>query len=131
MPIFKNQERVTAIHKADEDISQIYYGTNLVWQKKFSFGTSSWSEIKKMIEDGSWIEQGWKIGDTHSLRLKDKTKMYVRIIGINDGRENEPDFSFQIDKQEDGQKVHLTLELTQCLTTKGILFNPSEALYIF
>ena len=126
MPIFKNQERITAIHKSNENISQIYYGTRLVWQKKFSFGTSSWSEIKKMIDDGSWIEQGWKIGDTHSLRLKDKTKMYVRIIGINDGREDSQDFSFQVDKQQDGQKVHLTLELTQCLPVKGFLFNTTE-----
>ena len=126
MPIFKNQERITAIHKSNEDISQVYYGTRLVWQKKFSFGTSSWSEIKKMIDDGSWLEQSWKIGDTHSLRLKDKTKMYVRIIGINDGREDGQDFSFQVDKQQDGQKVHLTLELTQCLPVKGFLFNATE-----
>lgn len=126
MPIFKNNERITAIHKSNEDISQVYYGKRLVWQKKFSFGTSSWSEIKKMIDDGSWLEQGWELGDTHSLRLKDKTKMYVRIIGINDGRENDKDFSFQVDKSQEGQKVHLTLELTQCLPEKGFLFEETD-----
>ena len=48
------------------------------------------------------------------------------IIGINDGRENGQDFSFQVDKRQDGQKVHLTLELTQCLPVKGFLFNITE-----
>ena len=49
--------------------------------------------------------------------------MKVRIIGINDGHEDVEGFSFQVDKQQDDQKVHLTLELTECLSDSGILFE--------
>lgn len=126
MPIFKNNERITNIHKNNENISQVYHGTNLVWQKKFSFGTSSWSEIKKMIEDGSWVEQNWDVGNTHSLRLKNGIKMTLRIIGINDGRELKENFLYQVDKQENGNKAHLTLELTTCLQDTGKLFEVSN-----
>lgn len=126
MPIFKNQKRIISIQKSDKKIKYLYQGARLVWQDKLSFNTSSWSEIGKMISDGSWIEQGWEVGDTHSIYLKNGNKMKVRIIGINDGRETGTDFNYQVDKTKNDEKVHLTLELTQCLEEKNILFNESE-----
>lgn len=126
MPIFKGQTRITSIYKSGKKIKTIYFGSNLIWKDKLSFKTSSWSEIKKMIDDGSWKEQGWDVGDTHSLNLKNGNKMQVRIIGINDGREVSDDFNFQVDKNISGEKAHLTLELTSCLPENNFLFNSSD-----
>lgn len=123
MPIFKEQKRITSIQKSDKKIKYLYRGSRLIWQNKLSFSTSSWSEIKRVINDGTWKDQGWNIGDTHSLYLKNGDKMKVRIIGINDGREEEKEFNYQVDKDKNGEKVHLTLELTQCLKEKDILFS--------
>lgn len=123
MPIFKDNKRITSIYEQGKSISQIHYNNKLIWQKKFSFSSSSWTEIKNKINDGTWSEQGWKLGDTHSLYLKNGQKMKVRIIGINDGHEEADNFAFQIDKTPEGEKVHLTLELIDCLPDAQILFN--------
>ena len=122
MPIFKNGKRVEEIHYKGEDIRAVYLGTKRVWSKEKTFGTCSWAEIAAMINDGTWTKQGWEVGDEHTLRLKNGNKMSVRIIGINDGREQEKDFIFQVDKDENDNNVHLTLELTSCIDNR-VLFS--------
>lgn len=125
MPIYNDKRRISKIYHNGKELSKIYQGTKIIWSNRLNFQTSSWMDIKSVIDNGTWKQQGWKIGDTHSIKFKDKTNGVLRIIGINDGRETQKDFIFQSDKTSTGEKAHLTLELTSLLPTRYAI-NPQQ-----
>lgn len=135
MPAFYNGNRIKRIFSGTQSIEKVYYGKKLVWDRYPKFSTLSWEEIGRMIQDGSWIENKWELGNLHKLRFKDGTSGTVRIIGIydyriNGGTEENPDqepFQFQVDKQINGENAHLTLELTTCLPEEMSLFDSDAA----
>lgn len=128
MPLFLDGKRVKAIKHGTDDVSYVFstFGTQKVrvWSQKLDFTTTSWTEIGQLIADGSWVNQKWELGNEHQLKFKDGTVGRVRIIGINDGREDTPrvdedgniiPWMYQVDKNGAGEKAHLTLELTALL----------------
>ena len=127
MPLYYNGHKIRQVYKGSSSIESIYKGSRLVWSKYVDFYTSTWDEIGEMIQDGSWKDNKWSVGLNHRLQFKDGTLGYVRIIGINDGRQDEEDFEYQVDKQSDGTPVHLTLELTSLLPSDDYLFESTDA----
>ena len=125
MPIYNNKRRISKIYYNGKELSKIYQGAKIIWSNRLNFKTSSWADIKSAIDNGTWKQQGWKIGDIHLIKFKDNTSGILRIIGINDGRETQKDFIFQSDKTATGEKAHLTLELTSLLPTRYAI-NPQQ-----
>lgn len=115
MPIFVNNKRVQLIYKGETPIEELHAQNATVWTPKADFATASWREIKKWIEKGTWKEQGWTEGDTHSIQMKNGYTLTARIIAIYDGREEMTTYKGQIDKDETATKPHMVLELTSCL----------------
>lgn len=87
--IYKDGKKIRHVYHGDQKISYIYRGSNLVWTEYMNFSASSWEEIARWIEDGTWADNRWKVGMTHSVEFKDGTSGLLRIIGINDGHTTE------------------------------------------
>lgn len=127
MPIYYNGNKIRQVYHGSSPIESIYKGSRLVWSKYVDFYTSTWDEIGEMIQDGSWKDNKWNVGLNHRLQFKDGTSGYVRIIGINDGRQDKEDFEYQVDKQADGTPVHITLELTALLPSTDYLYDSTDS----
>jgi hypothetical protein len=87
MPIFIDNKRVQLIYKGETPVEEIHAKNATIWTPKADFATASWAEIKKWIEKGTWKEQNWDEGNTHSIHMKDGHILTARILAIYDGRE--------------------------------------------
>lgn len=131
MPIFYNKKRIRHLTAGGKDIVQVNYGTKPVWTNKVNFATTTWDEVAELLGADDWQEQGWQEGITHLLVTKSGKKLTARVVAVYDGREDEVDengdstYPYQIDHDENGNKPHLVMEITQSVESGQALNSTS------